>query len=409
MSLLDRLRDFQDKLEGHPRQKEQSQREDAYRQNAKSFVQDGVLTDEELSYLGSLQVQLGVSDTDAEAILQTVITDYFKDCLSSGSYTNPNSAAKLLKEIRRLIKSLRANWKAMKYALKPSILGYLARVLDEMLVDNILDDREISTFQTICGKLGLPFETVCSRFKPSVYDSLEQYIHETVAGDSPIVRIRGYVYRVSRAFQLSERQINNLTELMSYSEKVQAIRLGDFQECVWPKGFPPNMEKCIYVEHHVRFLYHTAKSNLKEVAGILALTDRRIYFFPHGGATRKMLLDKVSDVEVARRGVLVQGNIGNMTGLFELPDADLFAEVLYKSVKIAKRIDEPNSAKRGRHIPQAVKHRVWIRDGGRCVECGINERLELDHIIPFSKGGANTETNIQLLCERCNIRKGAKI
>jgi len=44
-----------------------------------------------------------------------------------------------------------------------------------------------------------------------------------------------------------------------------------------------------------------------------------------------------------------------------------------------------------------------------CVECGSQERLEYDHIIPVSKGGSNTERNIQLLCEKCNRGKAAAI
>jgi len=58
-----------------------------------------------------------------------------------------------------------------------------------------------------------------------------------------------------------------------------------------------------------------------------------------------------------------------------------------------------------RHIPNHVQREVWRRDQGRCVECESKERLEFDHIIPFSKGGSNTVRNIQLLCEKCNRRK----
>ena len=68
---------------------------------------------------------------------------------------------------------------------------------------------------------------------------------------------------------------------------------------------------------------------------------------------------------------------------------------------ISKRHREP--------IPQHVKDRVWNRDDGKCVQCGSNENLEYDHIIPHSKGGANTYRNIQLLCEPCNRKKSAKI
>ena len=60
-------------------------------------------------------------------------------------------------------------------------------------------------------------------------------------------------------------------------------------------------------------------------------------------------------------------------------------------------------------ISKDVQSFVWKRDGGRCVECGSNENLEFDHIIPVSKGGSNTARNLQLLCEPSNRRKGASI
>lgn len=62
-----------------------------------------------------------------------------------------------------------------------------------------------------------------------------------------------------------------------------------------------------------------------------------------------------------------------------------------------------------RYVPPQVKIAVWRRDSGKCVKCGSQERLEYDHIIPISKGGSNTERNIQLLCEKCNRSKGALI
>jgi hypothetical protein len=60
-------------------------------------------------------------------------------------------------------------------------------------------------------------------------------------------------------------------------------------------------------------------------------------------------------------------------------------------------------------ISDEVKIFVWNRDGGRCVKCGSAERLEFDHVIPVSLGGANTPRNLQLLCEPCNRGKGASI
>ena len=71
-----------------------------------------------------------------------------------------------------------------------------------------------------------------------------------------------------------------------------------------------------------------------------------------------------------------------------------------------ERIPDEN---RREYIPERVRHAVWRRDQGKCVECGTSEKLEFDHVIPFSKGGSNTERNLQLLCERCNRQKNARI
>jgi hypothetical protein len=60
-------------------------------------------------------------------------------------------------------------------------------------------------------------------------------------------------------------------------------------------------------------------------------------------------------------------------------------------------------------IPERVRHEVWRRDRGICVECGSRGRLEFDHIIPVSRGGSNTVRNVELRCEPCNRRKGARI
>jgi hypothetical protein len=62
-----------------------------------------------------------------------------------------------------------------------------------------------------------------------------------------------------------------------------------------------------------------------------------------------------------------------------------------------------------RYIPKEIKNEVWERDKGRCAKCGSILDLEFDHIIPFSKGGANSVGNLQILCSRCNKKKANKI
>jgi hypothetical protein len=59
-------------------------------------------------------------------------------------------------------------------------------------------------------------------------------------------------------------------------------------------------------------------------------------------------------------------------------------------------------------IPESLRNEVFERDGYRCVLCGSTESLQLDHVIPFSKGGKTDKDNLQTLCRVCNLKKGAK-
>lgn len=56
------------------------------------------------------------------------------------------------------------------------------------------------------------------------------------------------------------------------------------------------------------------------------------------------------------------------------------------------------------------KAAVYFRDGKKCKSCG-NEfeigQLEVDHVLPFSRGGMTDLSNAQLLCVSCNRSKGA--
>ena len=58
-----------------------------------------------------------------------------------------------------------------------------------------------------------------------------------------------------------------------------------------------------------------------------------------------------------------------------------------------------------RHVSETTKKIVFTRDGGSCRCCGSVLNLEYDHITPFSCGGGNEVSNIQLLCQKCNRSK----
>lgn len=118
-------------------------------------------------------------------------------------------------------------------------------------------------------------------------------------------------------------------------------------------------------------------------------------------------------VLLQRFGLSHEGLIEHLDGL---RNADGIKEDDYEfAVKVVREMmrqadEQAVEARRTReHIPIAVQREVWRRDQGRCVQCGSNERLEYDHMIPVSRGGSNTVRNIQLLCESCNRSKGNRI
>lgn len=63
---------------------------------------------------------------------------------------------------------------------------------------------------------------------------------------------------------------------------------------------------------------------------------------------------------------------------------------------------------RYREVPLALRTAVLKRDGWACVYCGSKEELQIDHIIPVSRGGATVLGNLEVLCKPCNQEKGAK-
>ncbi len=116
----------------------------------------------------------------------------------------------------------------------------------------------------------------------------------------------------------------------------------------------------------------------------------------------------------------IRDGIWSYNGLFHLVDAwresdERRTVFKFKLVAIEDN-SEPSrreaSAVGGRRrvIPTIVKMEVWKRDGGKCVLCGASDELHFDHDLPYSLGGTSIRAeNVQLLCARHNLSKGAKI
>ena len=93
--------------------------------------------------------------------------------------------------------------------------------------------------------------------------------------------------------------------------------------------------------------------------------------------------------------------------IFDINDISSFPIIL------KQRTEYQKTKKYQREImTDSLRYEVLKRDGYRCKICGVsaNEgaRLEVDHIIPISKGGKTVIDNLQTLCMSCNRGKSDK-
>ncbi|GKV71716.1 hypothetical protein NCCP2145_10970 [Pseudarthrobacter sp. NCCP-2145] len=92
------------------------------------------------------------------------------------------------------------------------------------------------------------------------------------------------------------------------------------------------------------------------------------------------------------------------------PTIDALAETLSQKIQFSKSVA-------GQRALMTAKLRQFIktRDRHTCRYCSVSViaephlLLEVDHIVPVSKGGLSTPENLQALCWRCNRSKSNKI
>ena len=98
--------------------------------------------------------------------------------------------------------------------------------------------------------------------------------------------------------------------------------------------------------------------------------------------------------------------------IMDLDNLNRFVEYLNEKIKWKK-----SAAGQRALMTSRLRQHILQRDNYTCQNpnCGVsihrepNLLLEIDHIVPISKGGLTSEENLQTLCWRCNRSKGAKV
>jgi len=107
-------------------------------------------------------------------------------------------------------------------------------------------------------------------------------------------------------------------------------------------------------------------------------------------------------------------NVKKALLLVFLEKAELIAKVNNKNIHSANDLFPcPSIIRLKRYVRIPFKNiilsrkNILKRDGHRCGYCGkYNSELTLDHILPRSRGGADTWDNLVTSCIKCNNKKG---
>jgi hypothetical protein len=156
-------------------------------------------------------------------------------------------------------------------------------------------------------------------------------------------------------------------------------------------------------------LVYETRTRSMSVTGDLMVTSKNV-FFVSPSKNLSFNTSRILDIIRFSNGLEIKVNARQGSGRYLVTEAEQLEAILTGVVRKHKfLLSESYSSAKSRHIPDEVKREVWDRDGGRCSRCGASDYLEFDHIIPHSRGGANTAKNVQVLCRKCNLLKSDRI
>lgn len=73
--------------------------------------------------------------------------------------------------------------------------------------------------------------------------------------------------------------------------------------------------------------------------------------------------------------------------------------------KVCKHNRKTRVMNNGGRFGAADIEKLYAKQEGKCACCSVPGKLDIDHIIPVTKGGTSDATNLQLLCPPCNKSK----
>lgn len=155
---------------------------------------------------------------------------------------------------------------------------------------------------------------------------------------------------------------------------------------------------------HRAFLKKHRKSQLQMTRDVALSNDYASYLFLF---VRKQNRYRRIDYQ---RISYVDESIDRSIGL-SIEELELMREKL-REINFLMPLSSYSQRNQRRLMTKELRQRIMLRDNYTCQKCGKympdTVGLHIDHIVPISKGGRSVESNLQVLCDKCNYRKGTR-
>lgn len=285
-------------------------------------------------------------------------------------------------------------------------LNRFRRAFIKYCEDGILSPKEWDSLRNVSQKVGLAWDEALRFVQTDALQLLERTLVFITSDDIVTEEKEANFHDLAQKLQLPPKLIEPLVERLNYQKHISDTRQGKLTAIT--ASVHLEADELCYMETPAMYQKITS-TRTHLIPGRLIATDRKLHFLSATGGWA-MLWKNVMQVQREAYHVYIELSTQKGNGCYQVSDPLLVEAMLNTITRITKRqLSVSQDDMESRHIPHEVKVAVWQRDQGKCVQCGATSYLEFDHIIPFSKGGANTVNNVQLLCRKCNLAKGGRI
>lgn len=336
---------------------EETKKEERYRVAAMGALADGIITPQEAAELQGIRNNFGMNSRRASDLVAVPARDgyiaLFRRVAADGRITSDE-----LEELQRYRQALGLSKQEANAIIRDDALELYRRWFHDVIQDGEVTESEERALAWLRDEFGLAFDTEAYEDRLEEMKMLWRYRKGTL----PVVRTR------------------------------KLLEGGEI--CHW--------------ESRCCFEWHTA-TQIKEAEGELVVTSQQIIF---SSPLRSFAVapTKVIDIQTYSDALKIKTSSNRGSGVYFVNRPRELEAILIGSTRHHKyHLSNSYSSSLSRHIPDDVRREVWQRDRGRCVRCEAADYLEFDHVIPHSRGGANTVANIRILCRRCNLAKADRI